>query len=73
MNHKLCESCGLPAAPHNVTDCFKELVRKRKIADEMFNAAVGVVHKLGDPQKIKDKVLQSAVLSLDLATWHYAM
>ncbi len=69
----ICEHCDLPAAPHNLTDCFKELVRKKKIADQMFNAAITVVHKLGDPQDIKDEELQSAVLSLDLATWHFAM
>jgi len=69
----ICEHCGLPAAPHNVTDCFKELVRKRKIADEMFNAAIKVIHKLGDPIKIPDEDLQNAVTSLDVQTWRYAM
>lgn len=73
MKTELCENCGLPAAPHNVTDCFKELVGKKKIADQMFQEAVKLVHVLGDPQKIKNKKMQSAVLGLDLATWRYAM
>lgn len=71
--YEICENCDLPAAPHNVTDCFKELLRKKKIADQMFNAAIRVVHRLEDPVKMEDKELQSAVLSLDLSTWQYAM
>ena len=41
MNQEICDSCGLPA-PHNLTDCLKELVHKKKIADEMFSAAIKV-------------------------------
>ena len=73
MNHDFCESCDLPAAPHNVTDCFQELVRKRKIADEMFDAAIKVVHHLEDPVKMKDEKLSDLVVNLDLMTWRYAM
>lgn len=69
----VCESCGLPAAPHNVTDCFKELVHKKKIADELFNAALKVEVLLGDPQKIKSKKLQNATVALAVASWRYAM
>jgi len=69
----ICESCGLPAAPHDLAVCFKELVRKKTIADQMFTEAVAVVHKLGDPLKITDDDLRNAVLSLDLATWRYAV
>lgn len=70
---EFCEDCGLPAAPHKMEECFKELVRKRKISDDMFDAAIKVVHKLGEPQNIQDSELQGAVLSLDLATWRYAI
>lgn len=69
----ICDNCGLPAAPHKQEDCFKELVRKKKIGDAMFDAAIKVVHQLGEPQEIKDEKLQGAVLNLDLATWRYAV
>jgi hypothetical protein len=69
----ICENCELPAAPHNVTDCFQELLRKKKIADEMFSAAIKLVHHLDDSLEIQNKKLQSMVINLDLATWHYAM
>jgi len=72
MNQEICDSCGLPA-PHNLTDCFKELVHKKKIADEMFSAALKVVHHLEDPVTMKDQKLSSLVVSLDLATWRYAV
>lgn len=70
---EICESCGLPAAPHNVTDCFKELIRKRKIADEMFHAAIKVIHHLEEPVTMKDKKLGQLVVNLDVVTWRYAM
>lgn len=69
----ICESCGLPAAPHNVTDCFQELVRKRKIADDMFGAAIKLIHYMEDPVKMKDEKLSGLVVSLDVVTWRYAM
>lgn len=69
----ICESCGLPAAPHKQEDCFKELVRKKRIGDAMFDAAIMVVKHLGEPQDIKDEKIQQAVLQLDLATWRYAV
>lgn len=68
----ICENCGLPAAPHKIEDCFKELVQIKKLSDHVFDAAVRVVAQLGDPMDIEDKKLQSAVLDLDLATWNYA-
>jgi hypothetical protein len=72
MINDICESCGLPAAPHNVTDCFKELVHKRKRADDMFDAAIKLIHYMEDPVTIKDEKLSSLVVDLDLTTWRYA-
>lgn len=69
----LCEVCDLPAAPHKPEECMEELVRKKKVADTMFTAAIQLVHKMGEPQDIKDKDVQQAVLKLDLETWRYAM
>lgn len=69
----ICENCGQPAAPHKLEECLQELVRKKKIGDEMFDAAIKVVNRLGDLDKIEDKELQGAVLTLDLVTWRYAM
>jgi hypothetical protein len=69
----ICENCDQPAAPHKLEECLQELVRKRKIADDMFNAAVTVINLLGEPEDIQDKKLQQASLSLDLVTWRYAM
>lgn len=73
MKNDLCPNCEQPTAPHNVTDCFQELVRKRKIADSMFDAAINLIHYMEDPVTIKDEKLSSLVVNLDLATWRYAM
>lgn len=68
----ICEVCDLPAAPHKSDECMQELVRKKKIADDMFDAAIKVIHHLEDPVSMKDEKLSSLVVSLDLATWRYA-
>ena len=73
MNDHFCDSCGLPAAPHHVTECFQELVRKRKIADDMFHAAIKLIHSMEDPVTMKDEKLSNLVVSLDLTTWRYAV
>lgn len=73
MNDNICGVCELPGAPHKKEECLEELRRKKKIADTMYDAAVELVTKVGDPVKIQDEKLQQAVLKLDLATWRYAM
>jgi hypothetical protein len=73
MNQDICESCGLPASPHKVTDCVLELVHKKRIADEMFNAAIKLIHNLEDPVMMKDRKLSRLIVDLDLATWRYAV
>jgi len=67
-----CELCGLPGI-HPQGDCLVEVRRKLKLADEMFTAAIQLVHALGDPAFIENKALVGKVLSLDLVTWRYAM
>lgn len=69
----ICETCDLPAAPHKQEECMQELIRKKKIADVVFAAAVHLTAEMGDPHKIRNKAVQQAVLDLDLATWRYAM
>jgi hypothetical protein len=69
----ICEICDQPAAPHKPEECFEELRRKKKIADDMFDAAVTLLVKVGEPTEIKDEKMQLAVLNLDLVTWRYAM
>lgn len=73
MKTEICEICDLPAAPHKPEECFEELKRKKKIADDVFAAAVHLVAEMGDPHKIRNKAVQQAVLGLDLATWRYAV
>lgn len=73
MNHEICEVCDLPAAPHKSEECMQELIRKKKIADDVFAAAVHLTAEMGDPIKIRNKTIQKAVLDLDLATWRYAV
>lgn len=73
MNDDFCASCGLPAAPHDLKDCFQELVRKRKLADGMFDAAIKLVHHLEEPVTMKDKKLGHLVVNLDVMTWRYAV
>lgn len=73
MNLDICKSCGLPAAPHNVTDCFQELLHKKKRADAMFDAAIKLIHHMEGPVAIKDPKLSNLVVTLDLATWRYAV
>lgn len=68
----LCDLCQLPGV-HPPADCLVEVCRKLKLADEMFLRAIQLVHVLGDPEKIKDQLVVSKVLALDLATWRYAM
>lgn len=73
MNHDICENCEQPAAPHNITDCFQELVHKKKRADAMFDAAIKLIHYMEDPVSIKDEKLSGLVVSLDLTAWRYAI
>lgn len=68
-----CDLCGLPGIHNQDERCLKEVRRKRKLADEMFGAAISLVHALGDPVKIKDEAIVSKVLTLDLVTWKYAI
>jgi len=72
MNHEICESCGLKA-PHKKEDCFQELVRSKKLADELFSAALEIEVFQGDPVKIKKKKLQNAAVSVAVASWRYAI
>ena len=67
-----CDDCGLPAAPHAKDDCFKELVRKKRIGDVMFGAAIKLVHKMGEPEDPKNAAVSAEILELDLATWRWA-
>jgi hypothetical protein len=68
-----CDDCGLPAAPHAKDDCFKELVRKRKLGDAMFDAAIALVHDMGDPVDPKNASVSDRLVALDLATWRWAV
>jgi hypothetical protein len=70
---KICEICDQPAAPHKPEECLEELQRKKRIADSMFDAAVSLIVKMGEPLEIKDEKLREAVVSLDVVTWRYAM
>lgn len=69
----ICEICEQPAAPHKPEECFQELRRKKKFADDMFNAAIRLIHKMEEPLEIKDEKIRNAVVALDVATWRYAI
>jgi hypothetical protein len=71
MDRDFCKICDL-TAPHSKDDCFAELVRKKKIADAMFQKAVSLLVKLGDPVDPKNKDLDSEIVALDLETWRWA-
>lgn len=70
-NRDFCVICDL-IAPHSKDDCFQELVRKKKIGDEMFSRAIKLVHKLGDPIDPKNMELQNEIVALDVECWRWA-
>ncbi len=72
MDKDFCEICGL-RPPHSKDDCFRELVRKKKIGDEMFNRAIKLLVKLGDPVDPKNKDIENEVVALDVETWRWAV
>lgn len=71
IERDFCETCDL-LTPHEKDDCFKELVRKKKIGDEMFNRAINLIHKLGDPVDPKNKDIENEIVALDVETWRWA-
>jgi hypothetical protein len=69
----ICDVCDLPAAPHKPEECLDELKRKKKIADDMFDAAISLLVKMGEPLEIADEKIRDAVVALDVETWRYAV